>query len=210
MPEDLKYIALVESALRPHAGSRKGAVGFWQFTRSTGRNYGLKIDSEKDERRNIFKSTDAAIEYLKYLYKTFGSWTLAAAAYNMGETRLKKLIKKYDTKNFWALSKKEDFPRETRDYIPKLMAALLIAKAPQLYDFSKVKTLEPYSYESFHVPGGTDLQNMATRLNINPSQLKRLNPELVHGFVPKFVNSHRIRIPPGMTTKVSKYIRKKL
>ncbi len=88
MPQDLKYIAVAESALRPHAGSKKGAVGFWQFLKSSGRKYGLDINSEKDERRNIFRSTEAAIAYLKELYDILGSWTLAAAAYNMGEQGL--------------------------------------------------------------------------------------------------------------------------
>ncbi|MCK5203278.1 MAG: lytic transglycosylase domain-containing protein, partial [Desulfobacterales bacterium] len=85
MPDDLKYIAIIESALRPHAGSRKGAIGFWQFIKSTGQKYGLRINAEIDERRNIFASTLAAINYFKDLYKMLGSWTLSAAAYNMGE-----------------------------------------------------------------------------------------------------------------------------
>ncbi len=88
MPQDLKYIAIAESALRPHARSKKGAVGFWQFLKSSGRKYGLSVNSRKDERRNIFRSTEAAIAYFKYLYDIFGSWTLSAAAYNMGEQGL--------------------------------------------------------------------------------------------------------------------------
>ena len=85
MPDDLKYVAIIESALRPHAGSRKGAIGFWQFLKSTGQKYGLRINAEIDERRNIFASTLAAINYFKDLYQMLGSWTLAAAAFNMGE-----------------------------------------------------------------------------------------------------------------------------
>ena len=87
LPDDLKYVAVAESALRPHAGSKKGAMVFWQFMRSTGRTYGLTIDRKKDERRNFYRSTDAAIKYFKYLHNEFGSWTLSAAAYNMGRKR---------------------------------------------------------------------------------------------------------------------------
>ena len=88
MPDDLKYVAIIESALRPHAGSRKGAIGFWQFLKSTGQKYGLRINAEIDERRNIFASTQAAINYFKDLHMMLGSWTLSAAAYNMGELGL--------------------------------------------------------------------------------------------------------------------------
>jgi membrane-bound lytic murein transglycosylase D len=100
MPQDLKYIAVIESALRPHAGSRKGAIGFWQFMESPGRKYGLTINAEKDERRNIFKSTEAAITYFKELYELLGSWTLAAAAYNMGEQGLQSEILSQNTADY--------------------------------------------------------------------------------------------------------------
>ena len=103
MPEDLKYIAIAESALRPHAGSKKGAIGFWQFLKSSGRKYGLIINSEKDERRNIFRSTEAAIAYFKQLYDILGNWTLAAAAYNMGEQGLQSEILAQKTNNFYHL-----------------------------------------------------------------------------------------------------------
>jgi soluble lytic murein transglycosylase-like protein len=92
MPDDLKYLVVIESSLLPHAGSSAGAVGFWQFMRETGRSYGLAVNSSRDERRNIFTSTAAAIRYLKKLHGDFGSWTLAAAAYNMGEGGLQAEI----------------------------------------------------------------------------------------------------------------------
>ena len=103
MPQDLKYVAIIESALRPHAGSRKGAIGFWQFMEATGLKYKLAINSEKDQRRNIFYSTQAAIAYFKELYDLLGSWTLAAAAYNMGEQGLQSEILAQKTDNYYHL-----------------------------------------------------------------------------------------------------------
>ena len=103
MPLDLKYMAVIESALRPHAQSSKGAVGFWQFIQSTGRRYGLRIDRAIDQRRSVFASTKAAAAYLKELYQLFGSWTLAAAAYNMGEEGLKSEILTQKTKHYYQL-----------------------------------------------------------------------------------------------------------
>ncbi|MCB0361682.1 MAG: murein transglycosylase, partial [Bdellovibrionales bacterium] len=137
----------------------------------------------------------------------FDSWYLTAAAYNMGEGRMRRLIRTHKTRNFWVLSKKKDFPAETREYIPKLIAAMLIAKNPRLYGFSELQPMSPYTYEYFSVPGGTDLFQLARHLKVGKKELKILNPELVHGFVPSFVKSHRIRIPKGTTTHVSRFVR---
>ena len=112
--------------------------------------------------------------------------------------------------NFWKLAQVREFPTETENYIPKLIAALIIAKAPGLYGFRNLNPQAPVKYEYFHVPGGTDLFNLAGYLKMNTKNLRYLNPELVHGFVPGFVKSHRIRIPKGSTTKVSNYVRKLL
>jgi membrane-bound lytic murein transglycosylase D len=108
------------------------------------------------------------------------------------------------------LSKRPDFPDETKQYIPKMLAAMLIAKAPKLYGFHELNPQEPYSFEYFQVPGGTDLYNLATFLHVGSSQLTKLNPELVRGFVPANVRSHRIRVPKGLTGKVSEFIRAQL
>jgi len=131
MPQDLKFIAVIESALRPHAGSPKGAVGFWQFLKATGRKYGLVINSRKDERRNIFRSTEAAISYYKELYGLFGSWTLSAAAYNMGEQGLQSEILAQKTDNYYQLY----LPLETQRYVIKAVSAKIIFSAPHDYGF---------------------------------------------------------------------------
>lgn len=210
LPQDLAYVAMIESGFSPHAVSTASAVGYWQFIQSTAKRYDLKVTWWLDERRDHHKSTVAAARYLGDLYKMFGSWYLTAAAYNMGEGRMQRLIKKHGTKNFWVLSQKRDFPKETREYIPKLLAAVLISKAPKLYGFTHLEPKDPYSFDYFYVPGGTDLMNLAKYLDIDHEQLNRLNPELLKSFVPSFVKSHRIRIPKGSGHKVSSYLRAQL
>lgn len=207
LPQDLAYVAMIESGFSPRAVSSAAAVGYWQFIESTANRYGLKTNWWLDERRDFAKSTVAASRYLGDLYRMFDSWYLTASAYNMGEGRLKRLIKKHNTNNYWVLSTKKGFPKETSDYIPKLLAAMLIAKAPRLYGFSSVDPKEPYSFDYFHVPGGTDLVTLADAIGATRKDLETLNPELLKGFVPKFIESHRIRIPKGSTLQVSNYIR---
>jgi membrane-bound lytic murein transglycosylase D len=207
MPQDLAYVAMIESGFSAHAKSTAEAVGYWQFIGPTANRYGLRTSWWLDERRDFNKSTFAAARYLGDLYQMFDSWYLTAAAYNMGEGKMKRLIAKYGTKNYWLLSRKAEFPDETREYIPKLLAAMMIAKAPALYGFTDIKPQEPYRFELFNVPGGTDLFSLAAYLNVKREVLERLNPELVKGYVPNHVESHRIRIPLGFTASVSRYIR---
>lgn len=209
MPLDLCYVAMIESGFSSAATSHAKAVGYWQFIRSTAQRYNLKIDWWIDERRDFAKSTGAATEYLSDLYKMFDSWYLTAAAYNMGEGRLKKLIKKHRTKDFWILSEKPDFPKETREYIPKLIAAMILSKSPKLYGFRSLEPLKPHTYEYFNVPGGTDLINLARHLNLGRDGLKLLNPDLLHDFIPKQITHHRIRIPQGYSGRVSRYLRER-
>ncbi len=210
MPQDLAYVAMIESGFSSQATSTAEAVGYWQFITPTANRYGLATSWWLDERRDFTKSTTAASRYLGDLFRQFGSWYLTAAAYNMGEGRMQKLVTKYHTHNYWILSKRPDFPEETKSYIPKLLAAMLIAKAPKLYGFHEIKAQEPYSYDYFAVPGGTDLYNLARYIGVSGEQLTRLNPELVKGFVPTFVRTHRIRIPKGLQPRVSQFVRAQL
>jgi membrane-bound lytic murein transglycosylase D len=207
MPQDLAYVAMIESGFSSQATSTAEAVGYWQFIAPTANRYGLKTTWWLDERRDFTKSTTAAASYLGDLFKQFGSWYLTAAAYNMGEGRTQRLVRKYNTKNYWILSKRGDFPEETKHYIPKLLAAMLIAKAPKLYGFHDLRLKEPYRYDYFNVPGGTDLMNLAKFTGIESNQMLQLNPELLKGFVPTSIRSHRIRIPKGTTNKVSDFVR---
>lgn len=210
LPQDLVYLAMIESGFSSQAISSAQAVGYWQFIKPTANRYGLATEWWIDERRDFIKSTIAAATYLNDLHGMFNSWYLAASAYNMGEGRVRRLIKKYNTKNFWELSTKPDFPSETRDYVPKLIAAILIAKSPQNYGFDDVRPQAPYDFDYFFVPGGTDLENLAYYIGADKSLLKQMNPELLKGFIPQYVTTHRIRIPRGHLSKASEFIRASL
>lgn len=207
LPQDLAFVAMIESGFSPRAVSTADAVGYWQFIGPTASRYGLRMTWWLDERRDFTKSTTAAARYLGDLFRMFRTWYLTAAAYNMGEGKLRRLIDKYDTRNFWELSQQADFPQETREYIPKLLAAMFIAKAPKLYGFDQLNLHSLNDFEYFFVPGGTDLINLARSIGVPSDELVELNPELTKAFVPGTVRNHRIRIPKGYATRVSSYLR---
>jgi len=195
MPSDLKYIAIIESALRPHAGSKKGATGFWQFIEATGRKYGLIINSEKDERRNIFRSTEAAIGYFKQLYELFGSWTLAAAAYNMGEQGLQSEILAQKTDNYYQLY----LPLETQRYVLRAICAKIILSAPEAYGFHFTATdvYPPLQFDRIRLEcfQETPISLIAQAANTYFKMIKDLNPEIRGHFVA--AGSHWILVPTG-------------
>ena len=195
LPQDLKYIAVIESALRPHAGSHKGAIGFWQFMKATGRKYGLIINSDKDERRNIFRSTEAAIAYFKDLHELFGSWTLSAAAYNMGEQGLQAQILAQKTDNYYHLY----LSLETQRYIMRTIAAKIILSAPEAYGFHYTAAdLYPtlrYDRVRLECFQETPLAIVAQAADTYFKMIKDLNPEIRgHYLAP---GSHWLLIPPG-------------
>ncbi len=205
MPKDIIYTAMVESGFAPAVQSPAAAVGIWQFIKPTAERYGLKVNWWLDERRNYVKSTAAAIKYKKNLYEMFGSWYLVSASYNCGENKVTGLIKKYGTNNFWELVQLQVLPKETADYVPKILAATMIAKAPGLYGFRDIEYLVPYEFDMASVPGGTDLYNLAQYLGVNANYLKELNPDLVHGFIPPTVASHTIKVPKGSSKLVAQF-----
>ena len=143
LPEDLAYLAMVESGFNPNACSPAGACGMWQFIKGTGLRYGLVINGNVDERRDPEKSTRAAAQYLLDLYKQFGSWYLAAASYNCGEGRVQKELRKSNYKNFWELSANKCIPGETRNYVPQMIAATIIARNPNKFGFGDVPYQPP-------------------------------------------------------------------
>ena len=195
MPQDLKYIAIAESALRPHARSQKGAVGFWQFLKSTGHKYGLSINSEKDERRNIFRSTEAAIAYFKSLYDIFGSWTLSAAAYNMGEQGLLSEILTQKTRHFYHLY----LPLETQRYLLRVISAKIILADPETYGFrfTEKDLYPPLQFDHIKLAclQETPISVVAEAANTRFKVIKDLNPEIRGHFLA--AGNHRILIPKG-------------
>jgi len=210
LPPDLAYLPIIESGLNPKAVSSANATGYWQFMEPTALQYGLKVNWWLDERKDLIKSTWAASKYLRKLYMQFGDWNLALSGYNMGENRLRKLIARHKDRNFWTLSKKRGFPKETREYVPKFLAAALIAKNPQYYGFKIKNKLKPFSYTYQYVPGGTDLYRISKQLQIPSQRMEELNPELTRAFVPKEVKSHRIRVPKDFRKKVALYFSKNI
>ena len=195
LPDDLKHMVIAESALLPHAGSSKGATGYWQFMEATGRNYGLRITPERDERRSIFSSTEAAVRYLKKLYKELGSWTLAAAAYNMGEEGLKAEILVQKANDYYRLY----LPLETQQYLFRIIAAKLILSSPEKYGFKMAKEdlYPPLEFDSVKVDCPTDvpLSVIAGAAGTWFKVVKDLNPEIRGYYLPR--GTHSLRIPKG-------------
>ncbi len=204
LPEDLVYLALIESGFHPYAKSRAKAVGPWQFIYGTAKRYGLKIDRWVDERRDPEKSTYAAALYLKDLFNMFNSWYLAMAGYNAGEYTIMKSINKFGTSDFWELAKYKSMRRETKEYIPKLLAALIIAKNPEKYGFIDINYEEPWRYDSVYVPGGVNLKAVALACNVSYEEIKHLNPALIRGYTPPNAEDYEIRIPYGKRDEFEK------
>jgi membrane-bound lytic murein transglycosylase D len=197
LPEDLVYLSLIESGFNPYAYSRAKAVGLWQFISRTGERYGLRVNWWVDERRDPEKSTIAAAKYLKDLYDLFASWYLAAAGYNAGEYKIMKAIKRYRTEDFWKLTDQRYLKRETKDYVPQMIAAALIAKEPEKYGFIDIEYQEPLRYEKVKVPELTDLDLIAKACETSLEEIKDLNPEIRRGVTPPNENEYEIKIPFG-------------
>lgn len=207
LPTDLAYMVMIESGFSSQAVSSAQAVGPWQFIQSTGANYGLQQNWWLDERRDIKKSTLAAIRYLKDLNNEFGSWYLVAASYNMGENGLRRQIKKHGTRDYWELVKKGALPQETQDYVPKILAAMMIAKAPNLYGFRDIDAQFPLQYEMVFAPPGTDIDQLADHLSVTRKSMRELNAELFLGYIPKTAMGHYVRIPLGSLAVAREFFR---
>jgi len=195
MPEDLKYVAIAESALRPHAGSKKGAIGFWQFIKSTGRKYGLVINERIDERRNIFASTEAVIRCFKHLHETFGSWTLAVAAYNMGEDGLMAEVGEQGNNNYYELY----LPLETQRFLFRILSVKLVFSDPERYGFMLAEEdyYPPVKFDRIQVGclQDTPIRIIAQAANTHFKVIKDLNPEIRGHYLPE--GSRAILIPAG-------------
>lgn len=197
LPEDLVYLALIESGFNLSARSVARAIGPWQFMKGTGARYGLRIDAWIDERHDPILSTAAAASYLKDLYLMFESWYLAAAAYNAGEYKILRAIQSSKTNNFWRLAATRTIRRETKDYVPKLIAAAIIAKNADRYGFDDIVYQEPLDFESIVVDFPVTLARLADILGTSEEILCELNPQLRRRMVPPGIDSYEIRVPVG-------------
>jgi LysM repeat protein len=195
LPEDLVYLAMIESGFNMKAYSPAKARGPWQFIHETGARYGLKVDFWVDERCDLEKSTAAAGRYLKELFDRFGCWYLAAAGYNAGEHRVERAIERHDTKDFWKLREYKTLPKETQEYVPQLIAAALIAKDPEKYGFADTGHPPVYELMKVGVPGGVALGRIARTLSLDVGEIKALNPEIVRGITPPNRKEYQITVP---------------
>ncbi|MFZ4855112.1 MAG: transglycosylase SLT domain-containing protein [Desulfuromonadaceae bacterium] len=198
MPEDLVYVAMIESGFQMHAQSWANAVGPWQFISETGRRYDLRIDQWIDERKDPVKATTAAALYLKELYGMFnGDWYLAAAGYNAGENKILRAIGMYNTSDFWEISRGSYLKPETKEYVPKLLAAAIIAKDPARYGFTDIAYLTPIEYDTTVIPSRTNLDLAAKLSGTTYEALKELNPDLRHWCTPPNYPEYLLKIPKG-------------
>ncbi len=197
LPEELFYLALIESGFNPYALSRAKASGIWQFMTKTAKRFGLKVDKWVDERRDPEKSTYAAAEYLKSLHEMFNCWYLATASYNAGEGKILQAMKKANSQDFWEISKQRYLKRETKEYVPMFLAAMIIAQDPQKYGFSHVNYYPPLLYEKVAVPPGTRLDRIARAAEIGLAEIQALNPSLRTDKTPPDGAPFDIKLPPG-------------
>ncbi|MEP6999762.1 MAG: transglycosylase SLT domain-containing protein [bacterium] len=203
VPEDMYYLALVESGFDPNAYSRAAAVGMWQFMTSTARDMGMRVDWWVDERRDPVKSTSAAVRFIRGLRDQFGSLYLAAAAYNGGPGRVARGMTKFagDMQGaqgedaFFVLAEKDYLKNETREYVPQLIAAALIGKEPRRYGM-ELRPQPPFVYDSVRVPANTPLAAVATAAGVPLAEVTELNTHLLRGMTPP-KDAYQVRVPAG-------------
>lgn len=198
LPKELFFLAMIESGFSNSASSHAQATGTWQFMKSTARSYGLLVNHWVDERRDPIKSTVAASRYLRDLYEQFHDWVLAIAAYNAGPGKIRKAIASSSTRDFWTIAKTAHLSRETREYVPKMMAALIISSNPEQYGFNVVKidTASVTPSGTVKLERAASLKEISEKLDVSVKQLKTWNPELLRDIVP----------PPSSDKKMAPYV----
>ena len=197
LPVELSYLSIVESGFNPKALSRARAAGPWQFMKATGTRYGLKVNWHVDERRDPIKSTVAAAHHLRDLYDQFGSWPLALAAYNAGSGKVSRAIRKSGTQDYWKIRQSWRYlRRETRDYVPRFIAAALIAQNPTDYGFLDT-TGDQYNFDEVQIKKRVHLQTISGTTGISYQDLRQLNPELRRNIVPSQKGGYLLKVPTG-------------
>lgn len=194
LPRGLAYLPLIESAYKPTLTSKAGAHGIWQFMPATAREYGLRVDWWVDERADAEKSTVAAAKYLRDLHREFGDWSLALAAYNCGQGRVRRTLREREASTFWELLEQSALPKETRGYVPTFYATLLIVSDPEAHGFRLQKATTPPEIDKVSVEGPVTIAHIAETIGVDRELLKDLNPAYRRGVLPPGVSA--VRVPP--------------
>ncbi len=197
LPKDLVYVALIESGFSPRARSHANAVGMWQFISTTGKRFGLEQNRWIDERCHPMKAARAAADYLSFLYDTFGSWSLALAAYNAGEKAVQGALDQSGLKTFWDLAANGYLPEETRDYVPKVFAAVKIIRNPRQYGFWYDPGHYVPRHETVSIPGSVKLSWVGKQIGVPEESLQDCNPELCKPVTPPGCSSYDLCVPLG-------------
>ncbi|MBI2534319.1 MAG: transglycosylase SLT domain-containing protein [Deltaproteobacteria bacterium] len=197
LPDELAYLALIESGFVTNAVSIHGATGLWQFVPATARKYGLRIDGWIDERRDPVKSTRAAAAYLKDLHDYFGRWYLATAAYNGGQGAVDRAMQSSKTRDFSSLAENVKLREETRNFVPKFVAVTLIATDLQKYGFESVRYESPLEYEEIEIDAPVKLAVLARMAGTDLSSIRELNPALLRNATPPGDKNFAVKIPAG-------------
>ncbi|RKH11693.1 LysM peptidoglycan-binding domain-containing protein [Corallococcus sp. CA053C] len=212
LPRDTVYLAMIESGFSANAYSWAHAAGPWQFISSTGKQYGLKQDFWVDERRDPIKATYAAASYLKDLYGELGHWYLAWAGYNTGSYRVRKMVERYGTNDWWLLAEERGLAKETKHYVPKLIAAALVAKNPVAFGFSEEEFQyeSALDYEEVKLTDATDLDVLARSAGVSVTDVQDLNPELKRWCTPPATAAkpYVLRLPKGTSTRFAENFQK--
>lgn len=211
LPEDLAWLAMIESGYDPVIHSRAGAAGLWQFMPETGKQYGLQQDRFMDQRYSPRAATEAACDYLGDLHRRFGSWELAMAAYDMGHGGLMSVVKRYNTNDYWALSQLEgSLPWETTLYVPKILAVAVAMKNPAVFSLRGIVPDNAVDGDDVAVPSGVTLTAVAAAAGASAREIEQLNPELRLGMTPPNAPSYVLRVPQGRGAAVQAAFAKEL
>jgi membrane-bound lytic murein transglycosylase D len=195
VPAELFYLGMIESGYASRARSGARAVGIWQFMPATARRYGLKVNRDVDERLDVMRSTRAAARYLQDLKDEFGSWYMAMAAYNCGEGRIRRAVRRNHTHDYWTLARRHALPAETSDYVPKFQAAMKIARAPSAFGFGRITHYEFPEVRLVKIRTQLDLDQIARRHNVSAADLRALNPNLLRERTPRLASGYGVWVP---------------